>query len=77
MTTVIVTQCRLCARKFEEELYSANDAFYLSRATGTHPFEDGCPWCDECRGRADDTVSRLLGGIASLDEPDAAPLLPD
>lgn len=75
MSIVIITQCRLCARRFEESIYAANDSFYLSRRTGVHPFEDGCPWCDECRVSAFRAADRLLSAVPGLLEPlaDAPP----
>ncbi len=62
----IITQCRLCGEKFEESLYSSNNSFYLSRPTGTHPYEDACPWCEDCREVALDTMDRLLDEIPGL-----------
>ncbi|MFN3974882.1 MAG: hypothetical protein ACK4K2_06385 [Dehalococcoidia bacterium] len=60
MTHTIITQCRLCSRKFEETVMAYDDGTYLVSRGGYHPLEDGCPWCTPCWEAINRTAERLL-----------------
>lgn len=68
MTVTVITQCRLCARKFEELLVMEEDCVLLSARPRTHPREDGCPWCPDCLERVSRVAERLLGAVPGMTE---------
>ncbi|MBI4234334.1 MAG: hypothetical protein HY686_07835 [Chloroflexi bacterium] len=68
MLMPIMTQCRLCATKFEEVLYSEDGRRFVSPVQG-HVLEDGNPWCPRCMERILGIVRMLLRGVYLAPEP--------
>jgi|FaiFalDrversion3_1042247.scaffolds.fasta_scaffold05825_2 hypothetical protein len=63
MTYTIVTQCRLCSRRFEETVVANAEGLYLVGRGGAHPWEDGSPWCPSCWEGVTRTAARLLDSL--------------